>query len=120
MVAGHPRPRDRDANGNPVHLAQTRVDRRPAGYHNRRRWTNTDTLSESSADKEPDRHAREALRSSHQDNDISSGLSSGAYGGSRQAVSQSRAAISSAIAPLTWAFKLSKTTTSGPPSCWCA
>jgi hypothetical protein len=37
----------------------------PAGYHNRRRWTNTDTLSESSADKEPDRHARQALRSSH-------------------------------------------------------
>ncbi len=50
----------------------------PAGYHNRRRWTNTDTLSESSADKEPDRHAREALRSSHQDNDISTGLRPGA------------------------------------------
>src|SRR5437660_7563898 len=33
----------------------------PAGYHNRRRWTDTDTLSESSPDKEPDHHAREAL-----------------------------------------------------------
>jgi Recombinase zinc beta ribbon domain/Recombinase len=37
----------------------------PAGYHNRRRWTDADTLSESSADKEPDHHARQALRSSH-------------------------------------------------------
>jgi hypothetical protein len=37
----------------------------PAGYHNRRRWTGTDTLSESSADKEPDHHAREALRNPH-------------------------------------------------------
>ena len=37
----------------------------PAGYHNRRRWTDTDTLSESSADKEPDHHAREALRNTH-------------------------------------------------------
>ena len=37
----------------------------PAGYHNRRRWTDTDTLSESSADKEPDHHARQALRNSH-------------------------------------------------------
>jgi len=35
----------------------------PAGYHNRRRWT--DTLSESSADKEPDHHAPEALRNPH-------------------------------------------------------
>jgi len=37
----------------------------PAGYHNRRRWTDTDTLSESSADKEPDHHAREALQNPH-------------------------------------------------------
>src|SRR5262249_41104355 len=37
----------------------------PAGYHNRRRWTGTDTLSESSADKEPDHHAQEALRNPH-------------------------------------------------------
>src|SRR5437762_3470582 len=35
-------------------------------------------------------------------------------------VSQSRPAISSAIVALTWAFKLSQTTTMGPPSCWCA
>ena len=37
----------------------------PAGYHNRRRWTDTDTLSESSADKEPDHDAREALQNPH-------------------------------------------------------
>jgi hypothetical protein len=37
----------------------------PAGYHNRRRWTDTDTLSESSADKEPDHHARQALQNPH-------------------------------------------------------
>jgi DNA invertase Pin-like site-specific DNA recombinase len=37
----------------------------PAGYHNRRRWTDTDTLSESSTSKEPDHHARQALRNSH-------------------------------------------------------
>jgi DNA invertase Pin-like site-specific DNA recombinase len=37
----------------------------PAGYHNRRRWTGIDTLSESSADKEPDHNARQALRNSH-------------------------------------------------------
>jgi DNA invertase Pin-like site-specific DNA recombinase len=37
----------------------------PAGYHNRRRWTDTDTLSESSADKEPDHRAREALQNPH-------------------------------------------------------
>ena len=37
----------------------------PAGYHNRRRWTGTDTLSESSTSKEPDHHARQALRNSH-------------------------------------------------------
>jgi hypothetical protein len=36
----------------------------PAGYHNRRRWTDTDTLSESSADKEPD-HAQDALQNPH-------------------------------------------------------
>jgi hypothetical protein len=35
----------------------------PAGYHNRRRWTGT--LSENSASKEPDHHARQALRTSH-------------------------------------------------------
>jgi DNA invertase Pin-like site-specific DNA recombinase len=37
----------------------------PAGYHNRRRWTDTDTLSESSPDKEPDHHARETLQNPH-------------------------------------------------------
>ncbi len=37
----------------------------PAGYHNRRRWTDTDTLSENSTNKEPDHHAQQALRSSH-------------------------------------------------------
>ena len=37
----------------------------PAGYHNRRRWTDTDTLSESSADKEPDYHAQDALQNPH-------------------------------------------------------
>jgi DNA invertase Pin-like site-specific DNA recombinase len=37
----------------------------PAGYHNRRRWTNTDTLSENCPSKEPDHHARQALQSSH-------------------------------------------------------
>jgi hypothetical protein len=36
----------------------------PSGYHNRRRWTDTDTLSESSADKEPD-HAQDALQNPH-------------------------------------------------------
>jgi hypothetical protein len=35
-------------------------------------------------------------------------------------LSQSRAVISSVIAALTWAFRLSQTTTRGPPSCWCA
>jgi len=33
-------------------------------------------------------------------------------------VSQWRAATSSVIAWLTWAFRLSQTRTSGPPSCW--
>src|SRR5690242_5910306 len=50
----------------------------------------------------------------------STGFSSCAYGGSWKTVSQSRAAISSAIAALTWQFRLSHTTTSGPASCWCA
>jgi hypothetical protein len=36
----------------------------PAGYHNRRHWTTIDTLSESSADKEPD-HAQDALQNPH-------------------------------------------------------
>ena len=36
----------------------------PAGYHNRRCWTDTDTLSESSTDKEPD-HAQDALQNPH-------------------------------------------------------
>jgi hypothetical protein len=35
-------------------------------------------------------------------------------------VSQSRAAMSSFMAALTCTFRLSQTTTSGPPSCWCA
>jgi hypothetical protein len=43
-------------------------------------------------------------------------LSSCAYGGSWYTVSQSRAATSSPIAALTWVFRLSQTTTSGPPS----
>jgi hypothetical protein len=38
----------------------------------------------------------------------STGFSSLAYGGSRKTVSQSRAAISSRIAPLTWVFRLSQ------------
>jgi Recombinase zinc beta ribbon domain len=33
----------------------------PAGYHNRRRWTDVGTPIDSSQDKEPDNHAREAL-----------------------------------------------------------
>jgi DNA invertase Pin-like site-specific DNA recombinase len=37
----------------------------PAGYHNRRRWTDAGTPIESSQDKEPDTHAREALQNSH-------------------------------------------------------
>jgi DNA invertase Pin-like site-specific DNA recombinase len=37
----------------------------PAGYHNRRRWTGTGTLSENCPSKEPDHHARKALRNSH-------------------------------------------------------
>ena len=63
------------------------------------------------------RLARDLFRCDHTG---STGLSSCAYGGSWQTVSQSRAAISSAIAALTWVFRLSQTTTSGPPSCWCA
>src|SRR5689334_20252932 len=45
------------------------------------------------------------------------GFSSCAYDGSWTTVSQSRAATSSAIAALTWQFRLSHTTTSGPVSC---
>ncbi len=41
------------------------LHRLPAGYHNRRRWTDTDTLRENSPSKEPDHHARQALRNSH-------------------------------------------------------
>jgi hypothetical protein len=37
----------------------------PAGYHNRRRWTDAGTPIESSQDKEPDTHAREALQNSY-------------------------------------------------------
>jgi hypothetical protein len=39
----------------------------PAGYHTRRRWTNTDggVPTSTSQDKEPDNHEREDLRSSH-------------------------------------------------------
>ena len=37
----------------------------PAGYHNRRRWTDTGIPIDSSQDKETDTHAREDLRSSH-------------------------------------------------------
>jgi Recombinase zinc beta ribbon domain/Recombinase len=37
----------------------------PAGYHNRRRWTDADTPAGSSQDKEPDNHAKDALRKSH-------------------------------------------------------
>ena len=41
------------------------LHRLPAGYHNRRRWTDAGTPIDSSQDKEPDSHAREALRNSH-------------------------------------------------------
>jgi hypothetical protein len=37
----------------------------PAGYHNRRRWTDAGTPIESSQDKEPDNHATEVLQNSH-------------------------------------------------------
>ena len=37
----------------------------PAGYHNRRRWTDDGTPIDTSKDKEPGNHAREDLRSSH-------------------------------------------------------
>jgi DNA invertase Pin-like site-specific DNA recombinase len=37
----------------------------PAGYHNRRRWTDTGIPIDTSQDKEPDNHAREDLRNSH-------------------------------------------------------
>jgi hypothetical protein len=51
---------------NPVEVERLRaLHQLPAGYHNRRRWTDTDTLSESSADKEPDHHEREALQNPH-------------------------------------------------------
>ena len=48
------------------------------------------------------------------------GSARGAYGGSWKTVSQSRAAISSRIARLVWVFRPSQTSTTGPPSCWCA
>ena len=63
------------------------------------------------------RLASDRLRCAHV---RSTGLSSCAYGGSRKTVSQSRAATRSAITWLTWVFRPSHTTTSGPPSCWCA
>ena len=37
----------------------------PAGYHNRRRWTDDGIPIDTSKDKEPDHHEREDLRSSH-------------------------------------------------------
>ena len=37
----------------------------PAGYHNRRRWTDDGTPIDTSKDKEPGNHEREDLRSSH-------------------------------------------------------
>ena len=37
----------------------------PAGYHNRRRWTDDGTLIDTWKDKEPGNHEREDLRSSH-------------------------------------------------------
>ncbi len=37
----------------------------PAGYHNRRRWTDAGVPIDTSQDKEPDNHEREALRNSH-------------------------------------------------------
>jgi hypothetical protein len=37
----------------------------PAGYHNRRRWTDDSTPADTSKDKEPGNHARGDLRSSH-------------------------------------------------------
>jgi hypothetical protein len=60
------------------------------------------------------RLARERLR---RDQASPAGLSWCAYGGSRQTVSQSRAAISSVIAALTRELRLSQMTTSGPASC---
>jgi hypothetical protein len=87
MVAGHPRPRDRDAGSNPVRMAQTQLDHRPtrhpaalrwiitadaaeverlralqqlpAGHHNRRHWTGASTLTDHPGDKEPDDHGNE-------------------------------------------------------------
>jgi len=50
---------------NPAEVERLRaLHQLPAGYHNRRRWTDTDTLSESSTDKEPD-HAQNALQNPH-------------------------------------------------------
>ena len=37
----------------------------PAGYHNRRRWTDTGTPIDTPKDKEPGNHAKEDLHSSH-------------------------------------------------------
>jgi hypothetical protein len=37
----------------------------PPGHHNRHRWTDAGIRSTVPADKEPDTHAREALRNSH-------------------------------------------------------
>ena len=37
----------------------------PAGYHNRRRWTDAGTPIDNSQDKEPGNHAKQALRNSH-------------------------------------------------------
>ena len=37
----------------------------PAGYHNRRRWTDDGTPIDTTKDKEPGNHGRKDLRSSH-------------------------------------------------------
>src|SRR5262245_38935801 len=63
------------------------------------------------------RLARERLRC---DQTCSTGLSSFACGGSRNTISQSRAAIRSVIAAAIWVFRLSHTTTIGAASCWCS
>ena len=44
---------------NPAEVERLRaLHRLPAGYHNRHRWADDDTLTSSSQDKEPDTHAR--------------------------------------------------------------
>ena len=93
MVAGRTGRWDRHADGDPVHLAQTRLDHRPADTRPPYRWIITADHAEverlralhqlppatttgaagptpappidNSQDKEPDNHEREALRNSH-------------------------------------------------------